>query len=117
LIGLRTLRGVDFKASSVYEEFHIDFDRPSVICGSLGGPVTFRLLFQDTADLSLDRLVVVEYPGPITTTPTYSYAHVRLKAIDAAGNVSNDLLVLPTLTGADRVYLPLILKPGADCTP
>lgn len=116
LIGLHTLRGTDFKATNVYEEFHIDFDRSTVVCDSLGEPVTFRLLFQDTADLSVDRLIVVEVPGPITTAPTYSHAHVRLKVIDAAGNVSNDLLVLPGPTGTDRLFLPLILKPGSDCT-
>jgi hypothetical protein len=117
LIGLRTLRGVDFKAANVYEEFHIDFDRPTVVCGSLGEAVTFRLLFQDSADLALDRLVVVEYPGPITTAPTYSHAHFHLKVVDDAGNVSNDLLVLPSPSGIDRLFIPLILKPGSNCIP
>ncbi|MBN1991860.1 MAG: SpoIID/LytB domain-containing protein [Anaerolineae bacterium] len=106
LIGLHRLRGTDFRASNAYQEFHVDFDYPTVAAGQQGDPITLRLVFQDTANLSLDRVIVLEYPIPFTTTPSYAYPSFRLKVIDGAGNVSGDLLVL----SHSPVYLPLMIK-------
>lgn len=106
LIGLHRLRGVDFRAGEVYQEFHADFDYPTVVTDTEGIPIILGLVFQDTATITLDRLIVVECPIPLTPQPTYNAAHFRLKVIDGAGNVSDDLLVLPEFDY--NLFLPLI---------
>jgi hypothetical protein len=108
VIGLHRLHGPDFRTSGVYQEFHVDFDYSSVVSGPQGLPVIFRLTFQDTADIALDRVIVVEHPTPFTASPTYDQSNFRLKVIDGAGNVSGDLLVLPGTQFDYEVYLPLI---------
>ena len=104
LIGVHRLYGADFRATGLYQEFHVDFDYQAA------NPLIFRLTFQDAADIWLDRIMVTEYPIAYTPTPTYSQSNFRLKLIDGAGNISSDLLVLPTSQAAPNVYLPLIVK-------
>jgi hypothetical protein len=108
LIGLHRIRGTDFRASDVYQEFHIDMDYPTQASNQQGVPFTFQLIFLDIADVWLDRIIALEYPIPFTPYPTYAPPFFRLKAIDGAGNVSDDLLVTPNL--AHSVYLPLVVK-------
>jgi len=100
VIGLHRLYGPNFRAANSYQEFHVDFDYQTA------GPVLLRLTFKDVADITLDRAIIVEYPVAFSGQPTYSSHHFRLKVIDGAGNVSNDLLVLPLYS----VSLPLIVK-------
>jgi hypothetical protein len=104
MIGLRRLRGVDFRAGDSYQEVPLDFVTPT------SGTVRFQITFQDKADLTLDRLIVVEYPISFTASPTYPALDFRLKVIDGAGNVSEDLLVEPSLSFEQRLYLPLVVK-------
>lgn len=104
LIGLRRLAGVDFRADDTYQEFSLDFVAPAT------GVVTLTITFLDVADLTLDRLIATEYPIPFTATPSYSASNFRLKVIDRAGNVSEDLLVWPSQSFEYRLYLPLIVK-------
>lgn len=106
LMGLRRLYATDVRSSGVYQEFGLDFDYKSA------APVVLRLTFLDIVDVWLDRVVVVEYPAAYTSQPDYGYPRYRLKLIDGAGNVSNDLLVMPALDR--RVYLPLILRDRPD---
>lgn len=104
VIGLHRLRGVDFRAANEYQEFQVDFyDQPPA------SALNFRLIFTGIADISLDRFVVLEYPIPFTTAPTYGYPNIRLKVIDGAGNVSEDLLVLPRQI-THTLYLPVIIR-------
>lgn len=102
LIGLRRLRGVDFRAANRYQEFHVDFDTST----GVAGPIALRIIFLDVSDVSLDRLVVLEYPTAFTTKPSYSAGNFRIKVIDGAGNVSEDLLVTPR----SATYVPVVLK-------
>lgn len=106
LIGLRRLRGIDFREDDSYQEFHIDFDTSSGVAGA----IALRVLFLDKADLSLDRFVVLTYPIALTTSPTYTTPNFRLKIIDDAGNVSEDLLVDPGYS----IYVPLVIKDMDD---
>ena len=111
LIGLHRLRGTDFRASDAYQEFHVDFDYQTAV------PIILRLNFQDTAGISLDRIIIVEYPIPYTSSPTYNHPDFRLKVIDGAGNASNDLLVLPLPQLTHGVYLPLVNRSSEICNP
>jgi hypothetical protein len=65
-------------------------------------------------DISLDRIIIMAYPTLSTPTPASDYDSYRLKVIDAAGNASSDLLVLPALELEPRVYLPAVLKAAAE---
>ncbi len=104
VIGLRRLYGPDFRAPATYQEFYVDFDYQTAV------PVILRLTFQDKADIWLDRIIVVDYPIPFTTSPTYNQTRFRLKVIDGAGNVSDDLLVQPTLQTNYSTFLPIVVK-------
>lgn len=102
LLGLHRLYGTDFRSNNTYQEFHADFNYPTAI------PIIFRLVFLDSAGITLDRVVLLEYPIAYTTTPNYTTLNFRLKVIDGAGNVSEDLLVLPAISFDNKVYLPII---------
>lgn len=111
LIGLRRLRGVDFRQADLYQEFGVDFNYQTIAAEGLGLPLTTTITFKDVADVWLDRFIVVEYPIAYTSQPTYPYTHFRLKVLDGAGNISEDLLVLPALNR--QVYLPLLMQEAA----
>ncbi|MCJ7738073.1 MAG: hypothetical protein MUQ10_12305, partial [Anaerolineae bacterium] len=92
LLGVRRLRGTDFRQSDVYQEFAVDFVYPDA--GSFG--VEFRTWYRATADLYLGRVLVVEYPiapaGSVEweLSPGNGDKIVFVKFIDGAGNVSAD---------------------------
>jgi hypothetical protein len=100
LIGLHRLRGVDFRGAEAYQEFHLDFDH--------GGSLEFQVQFQDLVDVTFDRMIVLEHPMAYSVEPPFKYAGQRLKVIDAAGNVADDLLLFFDLE--NKVYLPLMSK-------
>jgi hypothetical protein len=93
ILGLRHLRGTDFRAADTYQEFPVDLHYTDA--GDMG--LEFRTAFYATADLYLDRVLVVGYPTGITTTaqwpltPGEGLRTVTVKFIDGAGNVSADL--------------------------
>jgi WD40 repeat protein len=99
ILGLRRLRGTDFRAAGTYQEFPVDLHYPDA--GDMG--LEFRTAFYATADLYLDRVLVVGYPTGITTTaqwpltPGEGLKTVTVKFIDGAGNVSADLTRTVTL--------------------
>ena len=104
LIGLHRLRGIDFRQPDQYQEFQVDF--PYKLPG-----VEFRLQFNDRVDIVFDRLVVLNYPIPFTAHPPNLFTNQRLKLIDAAGNVSADLVTLSVITQPERrLYLPIVAK-------
>jgi hypothetical protein len=108
LIGLQRLHGPDFRQVGSYQEFYADFDYQTA------RPVVLKLVFLDAVDISLDRIIIMAYPTLFTPTPASDYDSYRLKVIDAAGNASSDLLVLPALELEPRVYLPAVLKAAAE---
>ncbi|MDY7042127.1 MAG: SpoIID/LytB domain-containing protein, partial [Chloroflexota bacterium] len=93
VLGLRRLRGTDFRAANTYQEFFVDFDYTEA--GTDG--LEFRTAYRATADLYLDRVLIVGYPISITNstqwrlTPGEGLKTVTVKFIDGAGNVSTDL--------------------------
>ncbi len=104
LIGLNRIYGPEFRDNDVYQEFHVDFDYQT------NNPIIMKLIFNDKTDIWLDRIILVEYPTSYTTTPTYTSADARLKIIDGAGNVSDDLVVAtPPDDSSSQVFLPLII--------
>ncbi|MCB0196946.1 MAG: hypothetical protein KDJ65_33670, partial [Anaerolineae bacterium] len=106
VIGLRRLRGVDFREAGTYQEFHVDFDTAT----NATSDIKLYITFLDKTDIALDRFIIMEYPTAFTTNPTYSTPSFRLKVIDGAGNVSNDLLVDPSFSPNSSVYIPLVIK-------
>lgn len=99
ILGLRHLRGTDFRAANTYQEFAVDFNYTNV--GTAG--LEFRTAYRATADLYLDRVLIVGYPISIATnarwrlTPGEGLKVVTIKFIDGAGNVSADLTRTVTL--------------------
>jgi len=100
LLGLRRLRGTDFRAAGVYQEFPVDFEYAEA--GSAG--LEFRTAFRATADLYLDRVLIVGYPVDVAPsarwrlTPGEGRKTVTVKFIDGAGNVSADLTATVALS-------------------
>lgn len=99
LLGLRRLRGTDFRAANVYQEFGVDFNYTAA--GTYG--LEFRVAFRAVADLYLDRVRIVSYPVPLAPsarwrlTPGEGLKTVTVKFADRAGNVSSDLTATVTL--------------------
>ncbi|MGB8645264.1 MAG: hypothetical protein WCF84_08495, partial [Anaerolineae bacterium] len=94
LLGLKRLRGTDFRAANTYQEFYVDFD---YTYGSGDAPgLEFRVGYRATANLWLDRIIVVSYPAPYATTAQWALSPgsgtrlVQAKFIDGAGNISAD---------------------------
>jgi len=100
LLGLRHLRGTDFRATGVYQEFPVDFDYAEA--GTMG--LEFRVQFPATADLALDRVLLVAYPVDFAPSAQWRllaeeegrYSLV-VKFVDGAGNVSDDFVQTVTL--------------------
>jgi hypothetical protein len=92
LLGLRRLRGTDFRKANTYEEFSIDFEYADPETYGL----EFRTWFRATADLYLDRVLVVSHPISVTDivewrlTAGEGLKTVTVKFIDGAGNASAD---------------------------
>lgn len=94
IFGLKRLRGTDFRSANAYQEFYVDFDWT--------GPVTqglqFRVTYRATANLWLDRIIVVSYPSPFATnaewtlTPGNGSKTIQAKFIDGVGNISSDAI-------------------------
>jgi hypothetical protein len=100
VLGLRRLRGTDFRAPDTYQEFPVDFNYTDT--GTFG--LEFRTAFRSTADLYLDRVLIVGYPINVANsakwrlTPGEGLKTVTVKFIDGAGNVSGDLTTTVTLS-------------------
>ncbi len=99
LLGIRRLRGFDFRAPDTYQEFPVDFYYGSR--GSTG--LEFRLAFKGTADIYLDRVLVTSYPSPAgeiawKLTPGEGEKLLWIKGFDKAGNVSPDVTLTITAT-------------------
>jgi Tol biopolymer transport system component len=100
VLGLRRLRGTDFRAANTYQEFAVDFNYTDA--GTSG--LEFRTAYRATADLYLDRVLIVGYPISIATsaqwrlTPGEGLKVITVKFIDGAGNVSADLIRTVTLS-------------------
>ena len=94
ILGLRRLRGTDFRAANTYQEFPVDFNYTDA--GTAG--LEFRTAYRATADLYLDRVLIVGYPISLATsaqwrlTPGEGLKVITVKFIDGAGNVSADLI-------------------------
>jgi hypothetical protein len=92
-LGLRRLRGTDFRVADAYQEFPVDFSYPET--GTMG--LEFRVAFRATGDLYLDRVLVVGYPVDFAPgvswrlSPGEGNKTITIKFIDGAGNVSADL--------------------------
>jgi len=118
VLGLLPLRGIDFREANVYQEFGVDLNYTDQ--GTYG--LEFRTFFHGAADLWLDRVILVSYPvsfqSPVTLeSPGGSVEGLRIKFIDGAGNISQDIFVAPSgvtaVQGEEwpyRAYLPLVTK-------
>lgn len=119
VLGLKQLRGTDFRTQEHYQEFYVDFFPHN------SQALEFRVTYPATASLSLDRIIVVSYPVPFamtaewTLTPGDGLKTVQAKFLDAAGNSSPDASTTVTLGSAPptptptllpRYWLPLIVR-------
>jgi len=92
VLGVRHLRGTDFRGFGVYEEFSIDFDyRQETTTG-----LEFRLHFYGNSNLWFDRVIVASYPKSMASSYPWQINavdgihRVTIKYFDRAGNVSAD---------------------------
>jgi hypothetical protein len=110
VLGLLPLRGIDFETPNTYHEFGVDIYYPNV--GDHG--LEFRTYFHGTADLVLDRVIIVGYPqngSELITelSPGESMEDLIVKLLDVAGNISSDMGVSP-LSMPYRQTLPFVVK-------
>ena len=100
VLGLRRLRGTDFRSARLYQEFPVDFDYTDV--GTDG--LEFRTAFRATVDLCLDRVLIASYPITLAgsaqwqLSPGAGIKVVTAKFVDRAGNVSADVTRTITLS-------------------
>jgi hypothetical protein len=126
VLGLKRLRGTDFRAANVYQEFYVDFN----FVGSVTAGLEFRVAYRASADLWLDRIIVVSYPlsyapsAQWELTPGRGLKTVQAKFIDGAGNISPDAMAniwfgatpTPVLTPTPtpllipRIWLPILTR-------
>ena len=103
--GLRRVRGTDFREADAYQEFSVDLNY--LDAGTNG--LEFRTAFRATADLYLDRVLVVGYPVDFAVstqwqlTPGEWIKTVTVKFIDGAGNVSANLIRRVTVDASPPV--------------
>jgi len=119
-LGVKSLRGTDFKTANEYQEFYVDF----VYNGYTTNPLELRVAYRAVASLWLDRILVVSYPVPYATFANWTLSdglgskRVIAKFSDSAGNISSDALadilygVPPTPTPAltPRIWLPFLIE-------
>lgn len=107
LLGLKRLRGTDFRSANAYQEFYVDFN----FAGAPIQGLEFRVAYRATASIWLDRILLVSYPVSYSTTAKWSLdpgnglKSVVAKFIDGAGNVSSDAIA--------RIFV----GPGPTSTP
>jgi hypothetical protein len=110
VLGIRRLRGIDFRKANVYQEFGVDFNYMDY--GTEG--LEFRVAFRGTADLYLDRVLVTSYPITYSTSAQWSLTSgeglIQAKLIDGAGNPSSDITARVVLSYPYKSYLPLLIK-------
>jgi hypothetical protein len=134
ILGVKRLRGTDFRAANSYQEFYVDFFYEGAITNGL----EFRVAYEATASLWLDRILVLSYPIPYAPSANWTLANgygtkqVYAKFTDGAGNISTDAVATiyfgvapptatPTLTATatptptpvltPRLWLPFLEKP------
>lgn len=89
LLGVRYLRGTDFRYGNTYDEFAVDFYAASEA-------LEFRVDASGATDLWVDRVRVVTYPGAVPSEVAWALPAregrtlVTAKFVDAAGNHSAD---------------------------
>ncbi|HEY6041459.1 MAG TPA: SpoIID/LytB domain-containing protein, partial [Anaerolineae bacterium] len=111
VLGIKRLRGIDFRAANQYQEFYVDFYY-SVACNP--NCLEFRVAYRATANLWLDRILVVSYPEPYAPTkqwilpPGQGLQRVIAKFIDGAGNISADSSAFVKFT--PTLFIPALLR-------
>lgn len=123
LLGLKRLRGTDFRSPNVYQEFYVEF----VNSGPVGLGLEFRVAWRGTASLWFDRIIVVSQPVPYSGTTQWTLPSgegaktVQAKFLDGVGNASSDA-VTTIFLGALPSSTPTMTfsptpKPTATSTP
>lgn len=120
VLGLKALRGTDFKSANEYQEFFVEF----VYGGYTSNALELRVAYRANASLWLDRVLVVSYPVPYAASTSWDLSakqgskHVTAKFADGAGNVSSDATadvffgIPPSLTPplTPRAWLPFLSR-------
>ena len=111
LLGMRAVRGIEFQAGKVYQEYPVDFHLFADEAHP-PQPIVFRVHAYGRVDLVLDRVLVTEYPRSFTPTLAWPLSqrpgpHVLIaKASSPTGRVSRDYPLSVTL---DMPVPPLTL--------
>jgi hypothetical protein len=97
-LGVRYLRGTDFKAQDAYHEFAVDFDYVQ------SAELEFRTHSYGTSGLWVDRVSVTSYPAgvPLSTSWTLPAREgpttIRTRFVDGAENASPEIPLAITVT-------------------
>lgn len=118
ILGIKELRGLDFRRANEYQEFYVEFYYDGFSTNAL----EFRTAYRGNASLWLDRILVVRYPVAYAPTTEWTlsdgggYKRVIAKFNDRGGNVSPDIVSIvyfgqnPPPALVPRSWLPLILQ-------
>lgn len=93
-LGMKRVRGVDFRQTGSYQEFFVDFKVSGVI-----GKLEFPLWHRGTSDLWYDRVMVTSYPTTVTASlnwtlePGDGQRTAQVRYTDRAGNISPEYAV------------------------
>ncbi|MDP3047410.1 MAG: SpoIID/LytB domain-containing protein, partial [Chloroflexota bacterium] len=119
VLGLKRVRGIDFRQANVYQDFYVDFylDR-------LDHELEFPLTFRGAADLWYDRVMVTTFPAPLTASTTWTVPagegpkQVQARYVDGAGNISPDYNATVTMDNTPPTALACspAVAPAASIT-
>ncbi len=93
-LGMKRVRGVDFRQTGSYQEFFVDFKVTGII-----GELEFPLWHRGTSDLWYDRVMVTSYPTTVTASlnwtlvPGDGQRTAQVRYTDRAGNISPEYAV------------------------
>jgi hypothetical protein len=113
VLGLKRVRGIDFRQSGVYQDFYVDF-----YLDYLTHELEFPLTFRGAANLWYDRVMVTTYPAPLTASVLWTVPagegpkQVQARFVDAAGNISSDYnatVILDTVAPTATASSPAVV--------
>jgi hypothetical protein len=113
VLGLKRVRGIDFRQANVYQDFYVDF-----YLDYLTHELEFPLTFRGAANLWYDRVMVTTYPSALAATVPWTVPagegpkQVQARYVDAAGNISPDYnatVILDTVAPTAMASSPAVV--------
>lgn len=107
--GLRSLKGTDFNAANVYQEFRVPF----TFSESSDPFLTFQAWRSGSAEVTLDGLTVFSAPQPVTSPLTWSMPGGNYRGQGLWVRYSNGAHTFSTFSEANTTPAGLVVAPAA----